>query len=177
MHEIYILKGDLKAMELTFAPKDILQIDDARIVFRNFRGEGGKFNHEGDKRFSLVIPNREMAEALKEKGWNVRTKAAMDEEEDDFFTLPIKVKFNDHGPKVFVISAGKRTRLTDETIEMLDDIDISSVDLDIRPYDWTIQKGTPYEKSGRTAYLQAMEVVQNIDRFTARYAEEESPEE
>ena len=27
-------------MHLTFAPKGILQIDDARICFRNFRGEG-----------------------------------------------------------------------------------------------------------------------------------------
>ena len=32
-------------------------------------------------------------------------------------------------------------------------------------------------KTGRTAYLQSMEVIQEIDRFAARYAEEESPEE
>ena len=26
-------------MELTFAPKDILQVNDTRIIYRNFRGE------------------------------------------------------------------------------------------------------------------------------------------
>ena len=28
-------------MELYFAPRGILQIDNARLVFKNFRGEGG----------------------------------------------------------------------------------------------------------------------------------------
>ena len=57
-------------------------------------------------------------------------------------------------------------------MSMLDDIDIRSVDLDIRPYDWEVNG-----KTGRTAYLQAMEVTQEIDRFAARMAEEEHPEE
>lgn len=55
---------------------------------------------------------------------------------------------------------------------MLDDIDIASVSLDIRPYDSEVN-GQYY----RTAYLQSMKVVQNIDRFAAEYAEEEYPEE
>ena len=42
-------------MELYFAPRGILQIDNARLVFKNFRGEGGKFNKEGDRNFALLI--------------------------------------------------------------------------------------------------------------------------
>ena len=51
-------------MELVFAPRHVLQIDNASICFKNFRGEGGKFNKEGDRNFALIIPDEEMAEAL-----------------------------------------------------------------------------------------------------------------
>lgn len=164
-------------MELTFAPKGILQIDDAKIVYRNFRGEGSKYNREGDRNFSLVIPNREIADRLIEDGWNVKIKPSNNEEEDEFITLPVKVKFNDRGPQVFIVSGESHRKLKEDTVAMLDDIDIASVDLDIRPYDWTIQEGTPNEKSGRTAYLQSIKVIQNIDRISAQFAEEEYPEE
>ena len=33
-------------MKLTFAPRDVLQIDDAMIIFKNFKGEGGRYNAE-----------------------------------------------------------------------------------------------------------------------------------
>ena len=159
-------------MELTFAPKGILQIDDARIIYRNFRGEGGKFNREGDRNFAVVIPKQELADELRNRGWNVKIKPPKDEEDSPFMYLPVKVKFNDRGPQVYLRTGDRVNRLDEETISILDDIDIRSVDLDIRPYDWDVNG-----KSGRTAYLQSIEVIQEIDRFAARYAEEESPEE
>lgn len=164
-------------MELTIGPRGILQIDDAKIVYRNFKGEGSKYNREGDRNFSLIIPNREIADKLIEEGWNVKIKPSNNDEEDEFITLPVKVKFNDRGPQVFIVSGESHRKLKEDTVAMLDDIDIASVDLDIRPYDWTIQEGTPNEKSGRTAYLQSIKVIQNIDRISAQFAEEESPEE
>lgn len=159
-------------MELTFAPRDILQIDDARIIYRNFRGEGGKFNREGDRNFAVVIPKQELADELLNRGWNVKIKPPKDEEDSPFMYLPVKVKFNDRGPQVYLRTGDRVNRLDEETISVLDDVDIRSVDLDIRPYDWDVNG-----KSGRTAYLQSIEVIQEIDRFTARYAEEESPED
>lgn len=159
-------------MELTFAPKGILQIDDARIIYRNFRGEGGKFNREGDRNFAVVIPKQELADELLNRGWNVKIKPPKDEEDSPFMYLPVKVKFNDRGPQVYLRTGDRVNRLDEETISVLDDIDIRSVDLDIRPYDWDVNG-----KSGRTAYLQSIEVIQEIDRFAARYAEEEHPED
>lgn len=165
-------------MNLTFAPRNILQIDDARIIFRNFRGEGGRFNKEGDRNFAVVIPNQEMAESLLNDmnqygaGWNVKIKAPREEGDDPFIYLPVKVKFNNRGPVIYLESGSNRIKLTEDTVSMLDEIDILSVDMDIRPYDDEIN-GKPF----RSAYLQSMLVRQEIDRFAARFAEEEHPEE
>ena len=165
-------------MELTFAPRNILQIDNARIIFRNFRGEGGKFNKEGDRNFALVIPDEEMAEALQNDtnqygaGWNVKIKPPREDGDEPFIYLPVKVKFNDRGPIVYLQSGRNRVKLDEESISMLDEIDIASVDLNIRPYDSEIN-GKPF----RAAYLQSMYVTQEIDRFAARFAAEECPEE
>ena len=159
-------------MNITYAPKGILQIDDARIIYRNFAGIGSKFNREGDRNFAVIIPNQEIADELIEAGWNVKIKPPRDDQDMPFMYLPVKIKFNDRGPNVYLVTGDRRNPLNEETIGCIDDIDISSVNLDIRPYDWEVNG-----KAGRTAYLQAMEVIQEIDRFAARYAEEEHPEE
>ena len=165
-------------MNLTFAPRNILQIDDARIVLSNFRAACGRFNKEGDRNFAVVIPNQEMAESLLNDtnqygaGWNVKIKAPREEGDDPFIYLPVKVKFNNRGPVIYLESGSNRIRLTEDTVSMLDEIDILNVDMDIRPYDDEIN-GKPF----RSAYLQSMLVRQEIDRFAARFAEEEHPEE
>lgn len=158
-------------MELTFAPNNMLQIDDARICFRNFRGEGSMYNAEGARSFSLVIPTAEMAEALQNNkneygvGWNVKIRPPREAGEEPFMHLPVKVKYTDRSaPRVYLISGGNKTELNEDTIGMLDDIDIRSVDLDIRPYDGEGRFG-PH----RTAYLSAIYVVQEVDRFASRF--------
>lgn len=157
-------------MKVTFAPRGILQIDEARIVYRNFSGEESQFNRKGDRNFSLVIPDEELAQRLTEEGWNVKIRPAREEGEDPFMHLPVKVKFNDRGPNVYLITNGQRNKLDEETVGLLDSVDIINVDLDIRPYDWEMNG-----KTGRTAYLQAIEVTQEVNRFEARFAEEEFP--
>ena len=157
-------------MEVHFAPRGILQIDDARIIHRNFSGIGSKFNRDGDRNFSLVIEDEELAQQLIEEGWNVKIKAPEVEGDAPFMFLPVKVKFNDRGPIVYLQSGtAKPVQLDEESIDCLDNVDILSVDLDIRPYDWVMHEGTPKEARGRAAYLQSIHVVQQIDRFAARY--------
>lgn len=152
-------------MHVTFAPRGILQIDEARIIYRNFSGVGSKFNREGDRNFAVVIPDQEIADALIKEGWNVKIKVR-GEDEDPFMYLPVKVKFNDNGPNVYLTSGRAKNRLDEESIDILDNIDILNVDLDVRPYDWEVN-----DKTGRTAYLQAIHVTQKVDRFAEGFDE------
>lgn len=151
-------------MELTIAPRGILQINDAKIIFKNFRGEGDKFNREGDRNFALVIPTEEMADELVKEGWNVKIKEPRDEGDTPFMYLPVKLKFNDRGPHIYVITNGCKVKLNEESVGMLDRIYIVSSNMDIRPYDWEVNG-----KTGRTAYLQSIECIQEVDDRFADY--------
>ena len=150
--------------------RDILQIEDARIIYRNFAGVGSKYNREGDRNFAVIIPNQEIADWLIADGWAVKIKPPRNEDDSPFMYLPVKVKFNNRGPAAYVKSGSSVQRLNEDTIGMLDEIDIQSVDMDLRPYDWEVNG-----KTGRSAYLQAINVIQNIDRFGAQYAAQELP--
>lgn len=165
-------------MNITFAPRGILQIDNARIAYRNFSGIGNKFNREGDRNFSLIIEDgfvnndrepktaREICDILKADvnkygvGWNVKVK---EYEDGNFIHLPVKLRFTDR-TSVYLKTGDKLVELDEESVSMLDSIDIANVDLDIRPYDDTMVSG-PF----RAAYVQSICVTQNVDRFKARY--------
>lgn len=161
-------------MNINFGARGIIQMDDARIVYRNFEGRGDKYNREGDRNFSVIIETQEQADALVNDlneynvGWNVKIKPPRDEDEGPFRTLPVKVKFNGRGPAVWlVVGDNDPVKLDEEDIGMLDRIDIARVDLDIRPYDDMIN-GRPF----RSAYLQSICVVQDLtrDRFAAKFS-------
>ena len=147
-------------------PNGYLEINEARILWPNFEGRGDRFNKQGDRNFHLVIPDQEIAEALMNdknqygNGWNVKIKQREDGEVP-FMHMMVKVKFNGRGPNVYLVSGNRQVRLNEDTIKCLDDIDIMSVDLDVRPYDDKMPNG----QSFRSAYLSAMRVYQRVDRF------------
>jgi hypothetical protein len=148
-------------------------MDDARIIFRNFTGAASKYNRAGDKNFAVVIPTEEMANALVEEGWNVKIRPPRGDSDEPFMYLQVKVKFNERGPKVYLKTGDVMNPLDEESVACLDDIDILQVDLDVRPYDWVVQEGTPNEKRGRSAYLQSIHVTQQVDRFAMRYTDQD----
>lgn len=150
--------------------RGILQIEEARIIYRNFSGVGSKYNREGDRNFAVIIPDEEIAQKLTDAGWAVKIKPPRDDGESPFMYLPVKIKFNNRGPAAYIKSGNSVQRLNEDTIGMLDEIDIQSVDMDLRAYDWEVNG-----KTGRSAYLQAINVIQNIDRFGAQYQAQELP--
>ena len=152
-------------MKISNGPRGSLIVDDARIIFRNFAGAQTQFNRAGDRNFALVIDNVDDATKLKDAGWNIKIKPPRDEDDTPLMFLPVKVKFNDRGPNVYLKSGDNFRELSEETVDTLDNIEIISCDMDIRAFDWTMPSGM----TGRTAYLDAITVHQQIDRFKARY--------
>ena len=154
-------------MNINIGPIGTLEIDNARIIFRNLEGRVGLYNREGDRNFALVVPDEEARDALIEQGYNVKTKAPRDEDEEPLMYLTIKVKPNGRGPRIYLVSGRSKRELPEESWGLIDQISIANVSLDIHAYDWTVNG-----KVGRSAYLAAMEVTQNIDRFAAAMEEE-----
>ena len=159
-------------MKITYAPRDILMIDEAQIKYKNFAGRASDYNREGDRNFALIIPTQDMADELIERGWNVRIKPGRMEGDLPNMYLPVAVKFNDYGPNVYLVTGKKQRQLSERDISMLDKIEILSVDMDIRPYDYNMRGNV-----GRKAYLKSMRVVQNVDRFAIDCYGEEDPYE
>ncbi len=151
----------------------ILQINDAAICYRNFAGAGDRYNREGDRNFALIIPSEDIKDALLADtnkygaSWNVKVKSPREEGDDPFMYMNVKVKFTAFGPNVYLKSGNADpVRLDEESIACLDQIDIASVDLDIRAYDDEING-----RGFRSAYLQSIYVVQRFsrDRFASRF--------
>lgn len=155
-------------MRLSFGPRGVAQIDDAKITYRNFSGEGSPYNREGDRNFAVIIPDAEIANELIKEGWNVKVKPPREEGDEPFRYMSVKVKFNDYGPRIYLQSGKSKRELTESNVSSLDKIEIESVSMDLRPYDWERNGET-----GRSAYLQGMWVTQRLDRFAERYTEEE----
>ncbi|WP_407450049.1 hypothetical protein [Fibrobacter sp.] len=174
-------------MKLEIGPRSNLRINDAMIIWPNFEGRPGQYNREGERSFSLIIPTEEMKDMLVNDvnkygaGWNVRIRPPREEGDTPFMHLPVKVLFNDRGPKVYLDNGFNVRELDEDTVGLLDKIEIRSVDMDIRPYDNVIR-----DKAYRTAYLKGIWVYQEVNRFASRYemeaeedalAEMESPQE
>lgn len=141
-----------------------ISVENARIIFRNFAGKATKFNPEGKRNFCLIVDN-DVAENLKDIGWNIKYLNPREPDDDPQAYLQVSVAFENFPPNVFLISGGKKTKLTDETINVLDYAEIENIDLIIRPYQWELPSG----KSGIKAYLKNMYVTIVENEFEKKY--------
>lgn len=152
--------------------RKLLEIENARIIFRNFEGRETLYNREGDKNFCVVIEDPEVAQSLADHGWNVKTLAPRDESEEPTYYIQVAVRFNKIPPVINMYTSTGGVQLDEETVSTLDFADIQNVDLVINPRVWD-DNGTQRIK----AYLKTMYVTIEEDRFAAKYAAMEHPEE
>lgn len=140
-----------------------LTIEDAQLIYRNFAGREGLFNAEGDRNFSVLLDMDTAADMLAD-GWNVRAMKPREGEQQETFILQVSVKFKNKPPEIYLISRNRRTKLTEDMVELLDAIDYSMVDLIVNPYPWSVGG-----KSGIKAYLKKMFVTVREDDLDRKY--------
>jgi len=147
------------------AQENTILIEDARIIFRNFEGRRTEFNREGDRNFCVLLPESLAAE-LAEDGWNVKHLKPRDPDAEAQPYLQVSVGYQYKPPKIILITHRGRNDMTEDLIGMIDWVDISIVDLIIRPYDWEVSG-----KRGKKAYVKTLFITVAEDALEKKYAD------
>jgi len=144
--------------------ENVLSLENARIIFRNFSGKEGRYNREGDRSFCVLLDNEQLTEDLIEDGWNVRILKPREEGDEPKKYMSVDVSYRNIPPKIFMITEKNKVLLNEDTVGNLDYADIRTADLIIRPYNWEVNG-----KRGVKAYLKTAYITIDEDRFASKY--------
>lgn len=145
--------------------KENLVVRGARIGFRNFSGEEGKFNPKGRRTFSVFF-EPEHGAVLEREGWNIKWLDPRDDGEEATPYLNVRVAYTNIPPKISLVTKRGMTILDEDSVGMLDWADIEDVDLELSPYNWEVNG-----KKGVTAYVKTMYVTIVEDVFADKYSD------
>ena len=144
-----------------------IEIRHAQILWPNFEGRKEKFNDEGRRNFCLLIDD-ETADKLIEQGWRVKYLKPREEGDSPQPYLKVKVSYMYKPPVVDVIVGNKMSHLNEDTIYLVDTLDIDYCDLVLNG-SWNEM---PDGNKGYTAYLQEIYIHAAVSRLAKEYAEE-----
>lgn len=147
-------------------------ITNAKLIFKNLEGRENKvngriLNNKGERSFGVFI-DPAMAERLSADGWKIKFLPPRPDDPDQSPKpwMRVKVKYGKIPPIVNLISSRGKTRLTEETVGIVDTAWCKNVDLVIRPYNYPESNFGP---AGVAAYLKAMYVTIHEDEFADKY--------
>ena len=149
--------------------KKTINVENARIGWKNFAGKPDKYNAAGGKRTFTVFFDEEFGRQLEEDGWNIGFLDPREEGDPITAKLQVQVSFKNIPPRVVLISGDKQENLDEDSVSMLDWIEMENVDIIIQPYNWVMNEGSKNEKRGVSAYLKAIYVTAVVDEFAEKY--------
>lgn len=137
----------------TIQADDTLLFENVKVIWKNFAGAKRLYNEEGKRNFSVVLQNEDFIADLIRLGWNVKQKAPRSDDEEPLIHLPVAVQFESRRPPhIFLINSKGRREIDESLAVLLDNADVDTWDLIVRPFDWERPDG----KSGRKAYLKEL---------------------
>jgi hypothetical protein len=132
-----------------------LTLEDAKFFGRpNFSGEEDQFK-DARRKFTVLIPN-EIADQLREMGWNVKTNIPTQEEvaqgREQISHLKVMV---DRTADVWVFMGEEKEKLNELTMGVLDKSRVERLDMEIRAWEYD-PEDKPGEFSARLVTLIAV---------------------
>ena len=112
----------------------------------------------------VLIPN-DLAEEMKEEGWNIKYLKPRDPQDEPQAFLTVKCKFGKIKPTIYICTEHGKTLLDEDSVESIDYAEIRDVDIVIRPYE--------YEPGCISAYIKTMYVNIVEDVFADKYRYED----
>lgn len=153
----------------------IENLSNRNIIYRNFSGKPSQYNKSGDRKFTIVIDDPEIAQKLTTYGWNVKVRPSKNDDEEYFCTLDVKVRLDLEWarPKIKQFTRANSIWITEDNIGNFDDVEFERVDIVLRQYAWKNMKG----ETGIAAQLSEMYAKIAEGVLEAKWAEEEFPGE
>lgn len=146
-------------------------IENANLMwgsYKNFSGRATKYNRQGARNFCLIIDDPAMANQMMEDGWNVKIRAPKSDDDVPTYYISVNVSYGNSyfgDPSIVRMTSTTKVELTEDTVGQLDEDEILSADVVIRPHRSTDDAGNTRIKG----YLKEM-YVHVQDSLADKYA-------
>lgn len=148
-----------------------IEIEGAKFAYKpNFSGRKSDTNPQGFRGFTIIL-DEETGRRLEEDGWKIKWKPiprnTWVEGDPLTATLEVKVRMDEDAPypaEVYLIDNGRKHRLYEDEVHILDEASFETIDMIIRPYQWEMNG-----KGGVKAYLKTLYAAGIKNTITAKY--------